>query len=141
MTMAYTERDRTVRKTLGVVGVVFVLAGIYGFFDPTFFGLFDLTATHNWVHLVTGLVYAVLGFAPVDRAVVAWTARVGGIVYALLGVVGFVAPDILEPLLVLGTNENVFHLVAGTAIAVLGFLLPVHAGERRQGTATLGERR
>lgn len=140
--MATTDRDRTVRMLIGIVGIVFILAGLYGFFDPTVFGLFDLTMGHNWVHVITGIAYTVLGFAPVELNIVAWAARVGGIVYALLGVVGFFAPDILAPLMVLGTNENVFHVTIGTVIAVLGFMLPTHETTKMHRTGTpAGERR
>lgn len=114
------------RWLIGVIGVVFLLAGIWGFFAPTLYGLFPsgMTATHNWVHVLTGLLYTYLGFAPASLDAVAWVSRVGGIVYALLGVVGFVAPTLFAPFLVLGFNENVFHLVIGIVIATLGFLIP-----------------
>lgn len=121
-----------IRKVLGVIGVVFLLVGIWGFFDSSPLGFFSLTATHNWVHLLTGLLYAWVGFAPVDGNVAAWVARIGGIVYALLGVVGFVASDLFAPFLVLGFEENVFHLVVGALIAVLGFMIPTETGVRER---------
>lgn len=136
MAVTTTERNRTVRMTLGVVGIVFILAGIYGFFDPTFFGIFNLTNAHNWVHVLTGLLYSIIAFAPVATNIVAWIARVGGIAYALLGVVGFFAPTILAPLMVLGTNENVFHLVIGLVVAILGFMLPTGEETRREERTT-----
>lgn len=121
---AATGNIRTTRQVLGVVGIVFILAGLIGFFDPTLFGLFSLTMAHNWVHVVTGILYTYIGFATVRTHIVAWVARVGGIVYGLLGVAGFFAPDLLAPIMFLGTNENVFHLLIGIVIATLGFLLP-----------------
>lgn len=123
-TVTHTGNVKTTRQAIGGVGVAFLVAGVIGFFDPTVFGLFSLTMGHNWVHVITGLLYTYLGFAQVGTNVTAWVARVGGSVYALLGVVGFFAPDILAPLMTLGTNENVFHLLIGIVVAVLGFLLP-----------------
>lgn len=127
-------RTKTLRTALGVAGLVFLVAGLYGFIDPTVFGIFDLTTAHNWIHVLTGALYAYLGFAAAPLNVVAWVARVGGIVYALLGIVGFfVQPGTFAPLLVLTTNENIFHVLIGGAIAAIGFMLPTAETEARPG--------
>lgn len=140
--LATNNRDMTVRMLIGAVGVAFLLAGLYGFYDPSFLGIFALTATHNWIHVVSGLLYMTVGFTPVAMNVTAWVARVGGVVYALLGVVGFFAPNLFAPFMVLGANENVFHVVIGVTVAVLGFMLPVTdtAGTRRTATGTTHRR-
>jgi hypothetical protein len=126
-----TPRDGTVswtRWTLGVIGVIFLALGIWGFIDPTVFGAFALTTAHNLLFILTGLVFLATGFAPLTTVTVAWTTRVMGIAYAALGFVGFFAPTILAPALLLTFGENTFHMLAGLLIAILGFMLPTERG-------------
>src|SRR5918912_1167941 len=93
-------------KTIAtILGVVFILVGICGFFAPHLLGT-HLSTTHNLVHLISGIVYALLGVA---------------------GLALGEGPDrmfeALAPLgLHLGTADHGVHILSGVVFLVGGFL-------------------
>lgn len=122
-----------------LLGVVFVLVGIAGFFitkDPSgdFYGT-HLTMAHNIVHIVSGLLALYFGFAGSLGGARAF-CLVFGAVYLLLGVVGFVIgkdPDhmltIIQDQLMLGTRDHILHIALGV-IFLLGALATRTNGAR-----------
>src|SRR3954467_3706465 len=70
-----------------VIGVLFVLVGIIGFFNHDFMGM-HLSNTHNWIHLISGFVALYFGSATDLRSAKNFDYTFG-IVYLLLGVFGF----------------------------------------------------
>ena len=74
-------------KTIAtILGVVFILVGICGFFAPNLLGT-HLSTTHNLVHLISGAVSLYFGLAGTLSAARLFCI-IFGIVYALLGVAG-----------------------------------------------------
>jgi len=107
-----------------VVGVVFILVGIAGFFDEHLMGA-NLGKTHNVVHLASGAVSLYLGLKGSLGAARKF-CLVFGIVYGLLGVVGFVAGAAPDHQLViwhlhLMTKDHIIHIVIGVLYLIGGF--------------------
>lgn len=116
------------KKAAMAVGAVFVVIGIGGFlpflvFDEKLLGLFLVDATHNLVHILSGLVF--LAASQKER----WSRlafQVFGVVYALVTVVGFMVGDGGSVLGLFRVNlmDNLLHLVLAAAFLYLGFGTP-----------------
>ena len=114
-------------KTIAtILGVVFILVGIVGFFDHTLMGT-HLSNTHNAVHLISGALSLYFGLAG-SLSAARLFCIIFGIVYALLGVAGLAlgsGPDRILPiddLLMLGTMDHGVHILLGVVFLVGGFL-------------------
>ena len=114
-------------KTIAtILGVVFILVGICGFFAPHLLGT-HLSTTHNLVHLISGAVSLYFGLAGTLSAARLFCI-IFGVVYALLGVCGFLLgkdPGKMLPiddLLMLGTMDHVVHILLGVVFLIGGFL-------------------
>lgn len=124
-----------------VIGVVFTLIGILGFFvtssmTPGSLLGFDVDLVHNLVHLVTGLVALASVF-------MGWSRRfnqVFGIIYILVGIAGLIYPALyfdgrLLGLMHVNAADQVLHLVVGIVAAGVGFFVNDYATRTRT-TAT-----
>jgi Domain of unknown function (DUF4383) len=99
-----------------ILGVVFLLVGVTGFFAPTFGGT-HLTVAHNLVHIVSGAVSLYFGLAGTMSAARSF-ALLFGIFYLLLGVAGFffgtTETTSLPPHTVAGAvNQHMFRAIPG----------------------------
>ena len=127
-----------VQKTALAVGSVFLLVGIAGFIpgltsnmdtmqfaghgsEAALLGLFQVSALHNIVHLLFGIVGVTLAkTAPNARKFLLF----GGIVYLILWVYGLVAAgqESVINFVPLNSADNVLHLVLGAGMVALSFL-------------------
>ena len=115
-----------------VLGIVFTLVGILGFFatssmqPASLFG-FGVDVIHNIIHLVIGL-------AGLATAFTGWSRRynqVFGIIYLVLGIAGLVPPlhfGMMGDMRLLGLTyvngaDNVLHLVVGIVQIAVGFFV------------------
>jgi multisubunit Na+/H+ antiporter MnhG subunit len=106
-----------VKAYAGVVGVLFLLLGVIGFFMEELFGMIHFDLTHNIIHLVFGA----LGIAAMrtdDNAV--RFAKSIGVLYVALGLLGMVSPNMFG-LMHMENAENVIHLIIGVIGLYLGF--------------------
>ena len=107
-----------------LVGVVFIVVGIVGFFSPNILGA-HLGKAHNVVHLVSGAISLYLG----TKGTLAAARRfciVFGLIYGLLGVVGYfvgTGPEHMLDLryLMLGTRDHIIHVVIAVLYLIGGF--------------------
>lgn len=110
-------------KTLVMVlGVVFVLIGIWGFFtsDNMLLGMFEVDTVHNMVHLLSGVL--ALAMAAMGESSAKLYGKIFGVVYALVTVLGFVMPDQkLLGLMQVNLNDNYLHLVLAVVLLWIGF--------------------
>ena len=103
-------------KTVAMlVGVVFILVGIVGFFNHELLGA-HLGAVHNVIHLVSGALSLYFGSKGLAQA--RMFCLVFGAVYGLLGVVGMIAgsgadKELQLPSLTLGTKDHYIHIAIG----------------------------
>lgn len=94
-----------------VLGVVFVLVGILGFFSDPLLGLFEVDTVHNIVHIVLGLV--LLAMANKKGLLIV------GVLYLIVAILGFVMGEgELLGLFHVNTADNWLHLVL--AVVLLG---------------------
>lgn len=101
---------------LGVVGSVLVA-------QSPLLGLLNIDILENIVHLATGAAFAYVGFAMRDNGGARMIVRVLGIVYVAVGVIGFVAPTLLDLLQHPYTIvDNVIHLTVGAIVLYFGFM-------------------
>jgi hypothetical protein len=107
------------RTIAAVFGVVYVLAGIVGFFmDSPLFGLFEVNALHNIVHIVLG---AVLLYGAMSTAAAIQANRGVGAVLVILGILGFISAEGFG-LVPLGGNDIWLHLASGVILLAGGFM-------------------
>ena len=115
-------------KTIAtLVGIVFILVGIIGFFSHDLLGA-HLTKGHNIIHLVSGVISLYLGLKGSLHAAKMF-CLIFGAVYLLLGVVGFLLGTgadkiftLIENRLFFGTMDHIIHIAIG-AIYLIGALL------------------
>jgi len=100
-----------------VIGLLFLLIGILGFFFENLLGIFHLDAVHNTVHLAFGIL-GVLAAAKDSFAKL--FARAVGILYLLAGLIGFFVPELFG-LMPVGLSENILHLIIGAIGLYIGF--------------------
>jgi hypothetical protein len=126
--------DSPARLYAGVVGATLVIAGIIGFFySASFgspgevdavFGIFDVNAWHNLVHIATGL----LGLAAFSAgAYASRTYAIGiGLVYIALAIWGFIIGDgeAILGFVPISTEDNVLHVLIGVGGLAVGFATP-----------------
>jgi hypothetical protein len=99
-----------------ILGVVFLLVGVAGFGVPRLLGA-HLDATHNVVHIVSGVVALYFGFAGTLSGAKTF-CLVFGIVYLALGILGLAfgaPPDRLWMVgpLHFGTSDHAIHILLG----------------------------
>lgn len=102
-----------------VLGVVFILVGILGFFNMPILGLFGTNLLHNVIHLASGLVLVFAASRSDDAAQM--SAKVLGVVYALVTILGFVAMSFMTSLINLNTADNFLHLLLTVVLLYIGF--------------------
>lgn len=107
-----------------LLGLVFILVGIIGFFSPNLLGA-HLSTTHNAVHIVSGLIALYFGFAGSLSAARGFCLAFGAI-YLLLGIVGFIMGDAANDRmlsinalnLMLGTRDHAIHILLGVLFLI-----------------------
>ena len=111
-----------------ILGVVLVLVGILGFvLTSPLLGIFEVSSTHNIVHLLTGAI--LIAGAAIDGGRNARLVNmVLGAVYLLVAVVGFAAPDLTNTLLTQPagtalTTDNVLHVLLGVVLLGVAFIM------------------
>ncbi|ASN03529.1 DUF4383 domain-containing protein [Virgibacillus necropolis] len=112
-------------KFAKVLGIIFIILGIVGFFMPME-NIFDLTVAHNIVHLLSGIIALAVSS---NEAKSAMYAKVFGIVYLLVAVIGLFVTEIAG--LVLLPADNVLHFIIAFASIYVGFASPAGKAQRK----------
>lgn len=107
------------RTVAAVFGAIYVLAGVVGFIlESPLFGLFEVNALHNIVHIVLG---ALLLYASTSTPMAIMANRGVGGLLVVLGILGFIVPEGFG-LVPLGGNDIWLHLASGAVLLAGGFL-------------------
>lgn len=132
--MATATNDIDDQTTVAIgVGAVLTLVGVFGFSDllvseAKILGIFGITALHNAVHLLTGLVLVVGGMVAggtkgeqVNRylGVTYLLVFVVGVVGVLAGISFVTGAESVQ--LHIGWADNVLHLAIGGLLAGMGY--------------------
>jgi hypothetical protein len=106
----------TARVYAQTVGVVLLLLGVLGLVlgDGLLLGLVNIDIVEDIIHLITGGLFAYVGFGQRDEGVARSVVSVLSVIYLLVGLLGFVVPDMLG-LLQHGysVGDNLVHLALG----------------------------
>ena len=123
----------TARVFAQIVGVVLLLLGVLGLLlgDGLLLGLVNIDIVEDIIHLITGGLFAYVGFGQRDEGVARSVVLTLSVIYLLVGLLGFIVPDMLG-LLQHGytVGDNVVHLLLG----ILGLVAVFASG--RSGTTT-----
>lgn len=104
-----------VKTVTWLLGIVFVLIGLAGFFVDGTLLVFEVDTVHNIVHLLSGIV--ALAAVGSGESYARLYLIVFGLVYALVTVLGFVTGDILG---LFSVNDADNYLHAALALVMLG---------------------
>lgn len=105
-----------------LVGGVLVLVGIVGFVMPSpLFGIFEVNALHNVIHLLSGAL-TILAATQGVGAMRTW-GRIFGVVYLAVGIAGFVTPDLFG-LMHVNTPDNLLHIGLAAVFLYVGLIAP-----------------
>ncbi len=111
------------KRIATLLGAVFILVGIVGFFSHDLLGA-HLSTIHNVIHLVSGALALYFGLKA-TLAQAKLFCLIFGIVYGLLGVVGYLVGDpdndrmfkVFEGLS-LGRMDHIIHILLGVLFLV-----------------------
>jgi uncharacterized membrane protein HdeD (DUF308 family) len=114
---------KTVCKLLGIVLLIVGLLGFTHILDPLGAHVGPAYATHNLVHIISGVLALYFGFAGSLSGAKGFCI-VFGVVYLLLGVLGLVKGPIDIPAikLLLGHVDHLIHVVLGIGFLAGGLL-------------------
>jgi|CXWL01.1.fsa_nt_gi hypothetical protein len=110
-------------KTITLLfGAILALVGLVGFFIPSpLFGIFEVNALHNAIHLATGALLLGVGFFSPQSS--RMTLGVFGIIYAIVAVLGFVMPgDTILGLIPSNTADDGLHTLLALVFLYGGFM-------------------
>lgn len=99
-----------------VAGIILLVVGIVGFFY-SFPTLFQLTAMHDVMHIVTGIVFLAVSGSVVKSRV---TAKIAGYFYLLLALVGIFVMNIGN-MLILMPGDTVLHFAIAAITLYFGY--------------------
>ncbi|MEA2434598.1 MAG: hypothetical protein QOG54_2055 [Actinomycetota bacterium] len=117
--MATTSTRSPVQLFATVMGAVYLLIGILGFFVANKFTggsaddkliFFPVNHLHNVVHLAIGAAWLASARSLLTAKQVSLAI---GVAYLLVAALGFVAKDFMSDLLNIETADNFLHLVSG----------------------------
>ena len=114
----------TARIAAIVLGIVFVLIGLLGFFNDPVLGLFDVNPAHNLVHVISGIVLLAGAYSSLGSSL---ALKIIGIVYAIIAIIGFFmvgADGNLLGFIAMNEADKWLHVVLAVVILAAGFLLP-----------------
>lgn len=129
----FNETFKSKRATLVfIIGVMFLILGILGFFQDKILGLFAVNTTHNIIHIASGL------FAIFYGAQNVYTAKNYGMIlaafYAIITVAGIIMGEgYLFGLVRMNHADHFLHLGFTLIHALIGFT-PLTALSERQST-------
>lgn len=101
-----------------VIGIVFVLVGLLGFFNNPVLGLFAVDTTHNLIHIVSGLVLLAGAYTSLGSSM---ALKIIGVIYAIVAILGFFSGDMLLGFIMNNTADKWLHVVLAIVILAAGF--------------------
>lgn len=108
-----------VKPLTWILGVVLTLVGVAGFFTDGMLLMFEVSALHNAIHILSGLV--ALWAAGTSHDYARSYLMIFGIVYGLVAVIGFTMGGSVLGLFMVNAADNYLHTVIAAACLIVGF--------------------
>jgi hypothetical protein len=114
----------TTRTAAIILGIIFIVVGILGFFNNPIIGVFAVNTAHNIIHLASGI-FLLIGVAtPLGSGL---ALKILGVIYAIIAILGFIIVG--EDMMMLGfimvdTADKWLHVVLAVVLLLAGFALP-----------------
>ncbi len=118
-------------KTASIVfGIVFVVIGILAFIGNPIVGMGGFFATnriHDLVHILSGIIFLIVGFSGTERGASTWLKAFGA-VYLLVAILGFFvvtgsgSGNVLG-LIEVNAADNWLHVILGVVFILSGMFL------------------
>ena len=115
-----------------IIGLIFLAVGLLGFVPNPVIGeshnaIFHADTLHNMVHIVSGILFVLVGFALPGSAPA--FLKIFGTIYFALGVIGFISfgsagMGKLLGFLHVNAADNYLHIGLGIIIFLAGTVLP-----------------
>ena len=113
------------RAIAGIFGILFLIAGVLGFFpsiapNSQLLGCFLINPVHNLVHIITGIIALWVAYTSVHASTIFF--KIFGIVYVLVALLGLYYGE--QPIFGLIANNMPdvgLHFVVGIISLILGF--------------------
>jgi uncharacterized membrane protein HdeD (DUF308 family) len=109
-----------IKTSVLILGIVFIIIGLLGFFNSPMFGLFTVNALHNLIHLVTGILAVI--FAVNSESAARKFSQWFGIIYAIVAILGFAVPSFMVKLVNTNAADNWLHVIFALIFLALGFM-------------------
>ena len=107
------------KKSAITFGVIFVIAGLWGF-TGSFLGIFAADAVGSIIHIIVGIVLLYVAFKAVASTIS--TLKTVGILYIIFAILGFwQGTTILFGAFATNGAANWLYLILGVVIAAIGF--------------------
>lgn len=110
-------------------GIIFLIVGIIGLLGGWGIvgqsGLFMTDSVHDWVHIISGLIFLIVALAAPARSAI--TLKILGIVYLIVAILGFFTSPVLG-FITVNSADNWLHLILAIVIVWAGF------GSRSEGS-------
>lgn len=103
------------KKFVKVLGIIFLVLGVVGFFIP-FEDIFHLTPVHNIVHLLSGAIALMVSGSESKSAAY---AKIFGFVYLLVAILGLFMHDFAGIIFLMA--DNILHFIIAFASIYVGF--------------------
>jgi len=106
---------------MNIVGVVFILLGLIGFFNNPLLGVFEVNVWNNLIFLATGVL--ALTAANMGEITSRNYSKFFGFFYLILMIIGFFVGDTGEVLGFIANNQanNILYLVFAAAFLIMGY--------------------
>ena len=111
----------TAKMAAIVLGIIFVVVGLLGFFNNPVLGLFQVNTAHNLVHLISGIVLLAGAYSSLGSGL---ALKIIGIVYAIVAILGFFlvsADGLLLGFIAMNPADQWLHVVLAVVILIAGF--------------------
>lgn len=110
----------TVEKGVRSLGIIFIILGLWGFFQNPILGIFLVGTANNWAYLLSGVL--AIAFATRGSSSARQFAKIFGVIFGVFALVGFFTPT--GPYfgtLWSNTATDVLHLIFSVVFLYLGY--------------------
>ncbi len=113
----------TARSAAIVIGIVFVLFGLLGFFNAPVLGLFATDVVANLIYIVAGVVLLAGAYSALGSGM---ALKIVGVIYAIIGILSFFvlnADGMWLGIFVVNTADTWLYIVLAVIMLYAGFAL------------------